>query len=244
MALVLTDYSTNSNDLTNSGATEVTASLPFAQSISAVALAAASTQYLYATDHSSLKPTTAWTIEAWVKFLGTATYDYAIFQTGEITAGGHFGGILLRAAGGTAGKVQIVTGDDNSTDYALEANTAINNGAWHHVAVTYNASGTPTFKIYLDGSSTADRSGNGGTPIYPATNYVRIGCATTNGGARSMYFDGQIDDVRLWNTERSGAEIAANYNIRLTGSETGLVAYWPFDAGSISAVPSGAFFFL
>ena len=42
-------------------------------------------------------------------------------------------------------------------------------------------------------------------------------------------FDGLIDEVRVWNDIRSGAEISANYQQQLTGSEANLVGYWRFN---------------
>ncbi len=226
MALILTDQSNNGHTLTNNGATEYTVSLPYASLTEAVQTLAASTQYLTAVDAAALHPT-SFTIEAWLKYSGTNTYDYNIFQSGELTGAGHFGGLSFRGAGGTAGKVQIITGDDNTNDYVLTANTVINSGTWHHVAATYDNSG-PTFAIYLDNNSTADATGAGGTPIYPATNYIAVGTRFANGGTRATYFDGQIAEIRFWNTVRTGAQIAANYNQLLKGSESGLIAYWPF----------------
>jgi hypothetical protein len=44
-------------------------------------------------------------------------------------------------------------------------------------------------------------------------------------------FAGEMDEVRVWNTARSEAEIQANRDRRLAGDEPGLVAYWNFDEG-------------
>ncbi|MFV0472417.1 MAG: LamG-like jellyroll fold domain-containing protein [Paludibacteraceae bacterium] len=40
---------------------------------------------------------------------------------------------------------------------------------------------------------------------------------------------GLFDEVRIWNTARTRAEITANKNVVLNGNETGLVAYYNFD---------------
>jgi hypothetical protein len=45
-------------------------------------------------------------------------------------------------------------------------------------------------------------------------------------------YDGLIAEVRIWNVARTGAQLADAMNSRLTGDETGLVGYWPFDEGS------------
>ncbi|MFM6051751.1 MAG: LamG-like jellyroll fold domain-containing protein, partial [Sphaerospermopsis kisseleviana] len=46
----------------------------------------------------------------------------------------------------------------------------------------------------------------------------------------SQFFQGSIDDVRIWNKARNQAEIQANLNKELTGAESGLVGYWNFNS--------------
>jgi len=43
-------------------------------------------------------------------------------------------------------------------------------------------------------------------------------------------FDGRMCEIRLWNTARSTAEIAANYNKDLDPTTSGLAAYWKGDS--------------
>jgi hypothetical protein len=50
---------------------------------------------------------------------------------------------------------------------------------------------------------------------------------------------GVIDEFRLWNTVRSGTEIAVNMNSSLTGTETGLVSYHGFNHGTAYGVNTG-----
>ena len=46
------------------------------------------------------------------------------------------------------------------------------------------------------------------------------------------FLNGILDDVRIWNVARTQAEIQANMNIELIGSETGLVGYWKLNEGT------------
>lgn len=46
------------------------------------------------------------------------------------------------------------------------------------------------------------------------------------------YFDGELDEFRIWNVARAGSEIAGSLNARLAGNESGLVAYYRMDDGS------------
>ncbi len=46
------------------------------------------------------------------------------------------------------------------------------------------------------------------------------------------FFNGKIDDVRIYNRVLSTEEIQANMHTPLTGEEDGLVGYWSFDEGT------------
>jgi hypothetical protein len=45
-------------------------------------------------------------------------------------------------------------------------------------------------------------------------------------------FHGKIAEVRIWNIARTQTEIQSDMFTQLSGTETGLVGYWPFDEGS------------
>jgi hypothetical protein len=52
----------------------------------------------------------------------------------------------------------------------------------------------------------------------------------------SLFLNGKLSDVRIWNTARTAQEIADNYQKRLIGNESGLVGYWKLDKGSGTTV--------
>jgi hypothetical protein len=54
----------------------------------------------------------------------------------------------------------------------------------------------------------------------------------TWGDAKIRYFDGSIDEVRLWNFARTQAEVQADMRHELMGSESGLIAYYNFNQGA------------
>jgi hypothetical protein len=49
--------------------------------------------------------------------------------------------------------------------------------------------------------------------------------------ANGRFFNGVMDEVRIWNVARTQSEIQSNMNSELAGTETGLVAYYPFNQG-------------
>lgn len=86
----------------------------------------------------------------------------------------------------------------------------------------------PNVKFYVDGSQQGSTQSKTYTSIYDSTTAFQIG-TINHGGTPSQWFDGKIDEVRLWNTARSSTDINNNYNKELTGSESGLAAYYPFE---------------
>lgn len=87
----------------------------------------------------------------------------------------------------------------------------ITSGAgWQHVVVTYDGTSNGTgIKFYVDGSETSyNGSTNGTNPrSSDAADNLRIG--SQQSGSR---FDGQIDDVRIYDRVLSSAEISEIYN--------------------------------
>lgn len=76
------------------------------------------------------------------------------------------------------------------------SNTAIEDGLWHHIALTFNEFGTLT--IYIDGIY--DKSG---PAVAPANSTARFSIGATFVGKFSNtfnYFNGAIDEVRIWDS--------------------------------------------
>ncbi len=92
-------------------------------------------------------------------------------------------------------------------------------GQWQHLAGTFDGT---TITIYWNGVL-ADSTLHQGN--VSDVNVVLMGIWETA-------FDGIIDEVRIWNVARSQPEIQATMNVTLTGSEPGLVGYWPLDEGT------------
>ena len=79
-------------------------------------------------------------------------------------------------------------------------------------------------RLYLNG---VEQSLSGSALNVSANNNpIRIG---SDYGSR--YFDGRIDEVRIWNIAREQADIIADMDSTLFGNENGLVAYYHFNEG-------------
>jgi len=118
----------------------------------------------------------------------------------------------------------------NKNTRAAYNKVAFSPGMWHHLAGTYDGS---TIKLYWNGQLISERRYTGGPDSNTSPLYI-------GSSGSDRWFDGLIDDVRIFNYVRTHAEIAATTNIVLTGNEPGLVGYWRFDEqpGSQKAIDS------
>lgn len=129
------------------------------------------------------------------------------------------------------------TGSNNLAIAITTTVPGVEDGLWHHVALTWKRNTQGGFRAYLDGS------GGGGVdtsddpfPLLDAR--VFIGSY----GGTSEFLRGQLDEVRIWNRALSADEIKdhAITHRRLFNSEPGLVAYFGFNdasaTGTVDAV--------
>ena len=94
-------------------------------------------------------------------------------------------------------------------------------GTWYHVAATYDGSSR---KIYLNGELLGTNSTSG---LNAAVVNMRIG--SSNNGT---LFSGQIDDLSVWSTGLSQADVRSIMHKELAGNESNLVAYWDMSNGT------------
>lgn len=104
--------------------------------------------------------------------------------------------------------------------------TTYNINEWQHIAVVYNeASGS--MKFYKNGVAFTYS-----TSIGQPVSAQKFAIGSSQQAGPNQFFKGRISEVRVWNYERTQAQIQDNMNTELTGEETGLVAYYPFKQGN------------
>ncbi|NTS40693.1 LamG domain-containing protein [Flavisolibacter sp. BT320] len=161
-----------------------------------------------------LPPNSSYTKEAWVYL----TKDPALPQNIISSTSSPFwiAGSLMAGNNGAANPIKDPTPFPTNT--------------WVHVAVSYNAA-NGILSLYRDGNlvnSGLSAQAYQGQPVYLGTWY--------SGTAFESYFGGQIDEVRIWNVARTGAEIAASMNKELNAAaEPTLVSRYSFNLG----IPNG-----
>jgi hypothetical protein len=174
------------------------------------------------TDTSLAIGGTTITLEAWVyaNAWKTNVYEGGIIVKEENTSNL---GFMLRA--GANGKLNFAIGSGGWQELTTSSSVMSLN-TWYHVAATYD--GTYT-RLYLNGN-----------PIDSLKTSINIGQSKTtplaignhSSTSYSRYWQGKIDEVRIWNITRSHAQIKANMNREFCEPQKGLVAYYKFNQGN------------
>lgn len=104
----------------------------------------------------------------------------------------------------------------------------ISSGVWAHIAIVKTSN---SIQLYHNGQpvSGSFTQGSGVSPLVSSTEKVTIGSYRMAAGNYDNGFSGRIDEVRVWNVARTSNQIANNYQNVLSGSDTGLVAYYNFE---------------
>jgi hypothetical protein len=168
-----------------------------------------SNDYLYCNNNTVLNPTTAITIEAWVNI---SNYAASGKWPGIVGKGNNVQYQIYLEQSSS----QIVGSVYNSTSYksctfSNYGNVSLN--TWHHIVMTYD-SVTGKINTYLNGvlNSTCSHSGNLAITIEP----VYIGLKPND------YFNGTIDEVKIYNRALSADEVKENYNAKASNYQVAL----------------------
>ena len=177
------------------------------------------------------------TVEVWVKPTGTATCTV----TPPAPCGvAHIDAIFGDRARWWGISRGTIGGEDRIWVWNTEVGNNIQQigipytvGEWVHIALVHSDGVLYAYKNgieigHIDSGPTEQPLGGIGTPNNPVLYFGGI----INNADRNWTFEGEIDEVRIWNTARTPAELVANMNHPLTGSEPGLAAYYQMSDGS------------
>ena len=151
-----------------------------------------------------------WAVSAWIKTTQSGAEDE---NKGTVFANGADGGggvrYALAVSEGESDKITVTTDDDLSKIQAISI-TAVNDGAWHHVAaVRYEA----RLLIYVDGTlETTSALPSQYSLAGAARHNACVGAITDSGeGSLVKYFVGQIDDVCVFACALGGGDVRRLY---------------------------------
>lgn len=179
----------------------------------------------------NLAPDTAITVEAWIRANSWAlnVFDGSIVCKHSWSQGEQ--GYVLRAGGN--GQVEFKVATNISWQGPVSASGSMSLNTWYHVAGTYDGD---SILVYINGVRQS--------ALYMPTGMVpglahplRIGRLSDPVQSQTRYWNGQIDEVRVWNRALTATEILDRYDHHLDAAqETGLVGYWRLNEASGTGV--------
>jgi hypothetical protein len=198
------DGTSNANNGTNSGSTNVAGKIGNCQSFNGT------TDNIQMTNSASLTfaGNQTYSLEGWYKGTGD---NAAILSM--MDAASNYMGYDMWVEGGKPAAHLINSWSGN----ALKVNStgsAINDNNWHHVVVTYSGSKTPAgMHIYVDGVNQTLSTANNNL-VSNSTNptvATRIG-SRSSGASATSNLAGLIDEPRILNTELTSDWVCTQYN--------------------------------
>jgi hypothetical protein len=159
------------------------------------------------------------TVEAWIK-RSVVGVQHSIVEKYDCNG---IGGYVLRVT--ATDKIMFGTRDDCNFGVNVTGATSIPANVWTHVAGSWDGS---TLRVFVNGVSDGALASN--RPQKPGNSAMKIG-ERGNAGVANSFFNGQIDEVRLWGVARTAAQINANKGVCVPVNSAGLNGYWKFDEG-------------
>lgn len=172
----------------------------------------ASSQYLTVPHSASINLGATATMEAWVNYSGINS---------TIVDKGDYDFLWQLNTNGNANKMGFF---NKSTTTWAYSTAIVPQNTWTHVAITLSG-GNVTF--YINGVA----SGTATVGFSQDTEEMNIGRQQPT-YCKCNFFNGSMDELRIWNVVRTEAEIQANKNTTIAANSAGLVAYYKFDEGT------------
>ena len=126
----------------------------------------------------------------------------------------------------------LKTGGTVDWRYEANAGNELSTDQWYHLSFVHDGTAP---SMYINGLLVGQTLVEGVPNDASYTDALGTGMNTFLGAGQQStlinYFNGQIDEVRIWNVARTQSQIQMYQHMPLVGSETGLVAYYRFDQG-------------
>ena len=120
----------------------------------------------------------------------------------------------------------------------LSPATKVDDGNWHHVAVTLDSGNA---RCYIDGALARTSGWNGTATQTTTTANIQLGYAAADSpsGDTGGYFDGELDELRIWTKTLSEFEVGQLNGCTTDMTQTDLIASYNFNTGIAATDNSG-----
>lgn len=187
-------------------------------------LGSGASTYVSIADSPALRLSDNFTIEAWVYLRDSG--NETIIDKGPV-----YSYLFQIYPNGQSG-LGLYAGYGGSYQWVYSSAVTLPQNQWNHVAVTFT-NGANGLKFYANGNLVSQHTPAGA--LISSNGDVNLG-RQEPGGCNCNLLQGRLDEVRIWSTARSQAELQSTMAIAPASDTSGLVAYWDFNDGAGSTV--------
>lgn len=204
-----------------------------------------STQYLFSWDNDlsgfpcqddGSGPST-FSIAAWVYItdMGSPGKQNPLISKTSARDGTPYNGFQFNATNNSNGLFpEFIVWRNDSTSTTVTGNTALLDNTWQHIAATYQyiGNGTSKIRVFLNGSLVGSSNSAVG-PAQDNPQRLYIGGYNYSPSGPFKWFEGRIDEVRVYDHALSSTEVSNLYS-PTTGEQP--ITHWKFDdsAGTVT----------
>ena len=170
------------------------------------------------------------TVEAWVKTTFSHSGNFNNWAIVDFDRSEFYN--LFVAGNGRVGFSTYSQSNGNIKDFYSGSGHTVNDGQWHHIAGVYD--GTDKI-IYIDGVEVARQVNPHSGADLGRNNRTRWGfigdgseAGSYNANRNNFYYDGSIDEIRIWHVARTATQINSYKSLCVDG-QANLEAYYKAD---------------
>ncbi len=155
-----------------------------------------------------------WTVEFWVRPDAVDIYSRRILSWSPL--------LYFSLEGGTAATNFVFNSQNSFSGTVVLSSVPVRQGEWHHFAFVRAQAG---WTVYYDGDVVATQATT--APVGTTTSPLLLG----------QFFDGALDEFRIWKVARSQSEIRSYMQRSLpNAADSRLLAYWNYDSAGGGSV--------
>ncbi|MBL9121919.1 MAG: hypothetical protein JNL80_18580 [Phycisphaerae bacterium] len=195
--------------------------------------------YVRIADAPSLEPPT-FTIEAWIRPMGPGVGGGDVWGCAIVNKPTEGGSTFVLPSymlgwSPTTKRITAIGRTEDGVNFNGFSTTLVQVGESVHAAMTFDGT---WMRVYVNGVLESTVPSPGGAIAYGAED-VLLGASNFSGG-KLRRFDGVIDEVRIWSTVRSAAQIEAAFQCPLPCTDrASLEAWYRFEGGSLEDFSDG-----
>ena len=119
------------------------------------------------------------------------------------------------------GFLRLGTNNGVNSTTVLVAPTAMPLQAWTHAAATFSGG---MAHLFVNGTEVTQ-----GPMDVPANSAKPLSLGREGPPFNSRYFDGRLDEIRIWSVARTQSQIMSTMNTVISAPTAGLIGYWRLD---------------